>query len=310
MAAAEIAVPAQALRLDGGTLGFGALVRLGRGAMGLAEGVAAGDQGDDFLVVHGHVVEGGADVLGRSQIVAAGVGAFRVHIDQAHVGGGEVLVELALAMEALVGREPARLGTEVHVQVRLPHVFAAAGKAEGAESHALQRHIAGQDEEVGPGDLLAVLLLDRPEQAARLVDVDVVGPGIQRCKALLAAAAAAPAVQGAVGAGGMPGHAHHLRAVVSEVGRPPVLAVGHQPDQVGLQGLVVQLLEFGGVVEAVIQRIGLVRMLAQEVHPATGSATSPCCSCRLRRRGGRGIWLRWSWLCFRCVQTGLRWRQR
>jgi hypothetical protein len=43
--------------------------------MGLAEGVATGDQRHGFLVVHRHAAEGRADVLGRRHVVAAGVRA-------------------------------------------------------------------------------------------------------------------------------------------------------------------------------------------------------------------------------------------
>jgi hypothetical protein len=45
--------------------------------------------------------------------------------------------------------------------------------------------VAGEDHQVGPGDLVAVLLLDRPEQAARLVEVAVVRPAVERREALL-----------------------------------------------------------------------------------------------------------------------------
>jgi hypothetical protein len=66
------------------------------------------------------------------------------------------------------------------------------------------------------------------------------GQAVERCEALLAASAAAAPVGDAVGAGGVPGHADELRAVVAEVRRPPVLRVGHQLDQVFLQRLVVE----------------------------------------------------------------------
>jgi hypothetical protein len=45
----------------------------------LAEGVAAGDQGDGLLVVHGHAAEGLADAQGRRELrvrVAAGPSGF------------------------------------------------------------------------------------------------------------------------------------------------------------------------------------------------------------------------------------------
>jgi hypothetical protein len=110
MSTAEVAGPAQALRFDRATLGFRALVRFRRRAVRLAEGVATGDQRDDFLVVHGHAVEGGADVLGRGHVVAAGVRAFGVHIDQAHVRRAQALDQDAVALEALVIAQPLRLG--------------------------------------------------------------------------------------------------------------------------------------------------------------------------------------------------------
>ena len=149
--------------------------------------------------------------------------------------------------------------------VRFPDVGPAGSEAGGAKAHRLQRHIAGKQQQVGPADLLAVLLLDRPEQSARLVDIDIVGPAVERREALLPATAAAAAVGGAVGAGGMPGHPHELRAIVAEVGRPPVLRVGHQRQQILLQREVVELPEFSGIVEACPQRIGFVRVLVQQL---------------------------------------------
>ncbi|MNC20071.1 hypothetical protein D3C75_680140 [compost metagenome] len=61
----------------------------------------------------------------------------------------------------------------------------------------------------------------------------------------------------------MPGHAHEQRAIVAEVGRPPVLGVGHQGAQVLLEGLEVEALERLGVVEVRVHRIGLGRMLVE-----------------------------------------------
>ena len=99
----------------------------------------------------------------------------------------------------------------------------AAAEAERLEAHRLQGDVAGEDHQVGPRDLPAVLLLDRPEQAAGLVEVRVVGPAVERGEALRAGAGAAAAVVDAVGAGAVPRHADEERAVVAVVGRPPVL---------------------------------------------------------------------------------------
>ena len=141
-----------------------------------------------------------------------------------------VLGELAVAAVALVA-EPGVLGTPEDL-LGLPDVLAAEAEAEGLEAHVLQRDVAGEDEQVGPRDLLAVLLLDRPEQAAGLVEVGVVGPAVERREALAAVAGAAAAVLDPVGAGGVPAQPDEQAAVVTEVGRPPVLRGGHHLDDV------------------------------------------------------------------------------
>ena len=288
LAAAMAVGPAQPLQLEVGRFGLDADV-LGAGrAVGLAEGVAAGDQGHGLLVVHRHAAEGIADVLGRQQRVGIAVRAFRVHVDQAHLHRGQRVLQVAgvpdhavvvldqhavlvvhagrAARIALVAAQPLGLAAPVHVQVRLPGVLAAGAEAEGAEAHRLQRDVAGQDHQVGPGNLLAVLLLDRPQQAARLVQADVVRPAVERGEALLAAAAAAAAIADAVGAGAVPGHADHQPAVMAEVGRPPVLRIGHQRAQVLLQLVVVELLELGGVVELAAQGVGSRGVLVEQVQ--------------------------------------------
>ncbi len=99
-------------------------------------------------------------------------------------------------------------------------------------------------DEVGPGNLAAVFLLDRPQQPARLVEVHVVRPAVERREPLLAVAGAAAAVADAVGAGAVPRHPDEQRPVVAEVGRPPLLRVRHQGMQVLDHGIQVEGLEF------------------------------------------------------------------
>ena len=68
-------------------------------AVRLAEGVAAGNQRHGLFVVHGHAPEGLADVLRGGDRVGLAVGTFRVHVDEAHLHGGERLLELAVVRE-------------------------------------------------------------------------------------------------------------------------------------------------------------------------------------------------------------------
>ena len=222
--------------------------------MGLAEGVTAGDQRHGLFVVHRHAGEGLADVARRGERIGVAVRAFRIDVDQAHLHGAERLRQFALAAVALVA-QPGAFRAPVQL-FRLPGVGAAAGEAEGLEAHRFQRDVAGEDEEIGPGDLLAVFLLDRPQQAARLVEIDVVRPRVERREALLAATGAATAVGDAIGAGAVPGHADEQAAVVTEVGRPPLLRIGHQGVQVLDHRIEVEALEFLGIIERRAERIG------------------------------------------------------
>ncbi len=268
LAALPARQPAEAHRLD--RRGFGLRTDMaGRaGAMRLAEGVAAGGERHRLVVVHGHAGEGLADVAARGDRVRIAVRSFRVHVDQAHLHRGKRVLEIALARIAAVGlvagRQPLGLGAPVDVLLRLPGIGAAAAEAEGLEAHRFQRDVAGEHDQVGPGKPVAVFLLDRPQEPARLVEVAVVRPRIERRETLLAAAGAAAPVAGAVGARRVPGHADEQPAVMSVVGRPPLLRFGHQRREVPLHGRQVELLEFGRVVERRAHGVGQGRVLVKD----------------------------------------------
>ena len=184
--AAAAVLPAQTLRLGAGRrrLDVHAVVRLVR-AVHLAKGVAAGDQGHGFLVVHGHAAKALADLLRRGQRVRHAGRAFGVHVDQAHLRGAHAFAQVALRVVAVTAQH-LRFRAPVH-QLGLPVIAAPAGKAEGLEAHVLHGHGAGQHHQIGPGDLPAIFLLQRPQQAPGLVQVGVVRPAVQRVKAHLPA---------------------------------------------------------------------------------------------------------------------------
>ena len=171
-------------------------------------------------------------------------------------------MELTLAAVALVA-EPGSFRSPEEF-FRLPDVGPAAAEAEGLEAHRLERDVAGEDHEVGPGDLAAVLLLDRPQQAARLVEVRVVRPAVERREALLAAAGATAAVGDAVRARAVPGHADEERPVVTEVRWPPVLGIRHQCMEVLDDCIEVEALELLRVVERRAHRIRGRRVVMED----------------------------------------------
>ena len=253
LAAAEGVPPAEALLLERGTLGFRTDVVLGGGTMGLADRVAADDERNRLLVVHRHATEGLSNVVGGSQRIRLAAGPLRVHVDQAHLHGAERIGELPGAAVALVP-EPRVLRAPEDL-VGLRDVLSSEAEPERLEPHRFVGAVAGEDDQVGPGDLPAVLLLDRPEQPARLVEVPVVGPAVEGGEALRALAATAPAVLDAVRAGGVPRHPDHERPVVAVVRRPPVLRRRHHVEDVPLQRVDVEGVELPRVVEVRAQRI-------------------------------------------------------
>src|SRR5208283_1654258 len=103
-------------------------------------------------------------------------------------------------------------------------------------------------------------------QPARLVEIRVVRPGVDRREALLAGAGTAAPIADAVRTRGVPRHANEESPVVAEIRRPPVLAVRHQRLEVLLQRFEVELLELFGVVEILAHRIGLGRVLAENLE--------------------------------------------
>ncbi len=240
--------------------------------MGLAEGMTAGNQCDCLFVVHRHAFERLTDVARRRHRVRIAVGAFRVDVDQTHLNGAERVGQLAVAAVTLI-LEPHSFRAPVDVFLRCPDVGATATETERLEAHRLDGAVAGEDQQVCPRDLAAVLLLHRPQEPAGLVEADVVGPAVERREALCARSTAAATVQGAVRAGRVPCHADEERPVVSVVSRPPVLRVGHQRVDVGGQSIEVDAVELCGVVEVLPHRIGLGMVLAK--HPEVQAVGPP-----------------------------------
>lgn len=294
LAGGERALPAQALLLDGCALGLRADQVAVTGAVGLAQRVPADDQCGGLHVVHRHAAERDADVVRGLERVRLALGTLGVDVDEAHRGGAVALLELPRAVTgagvALVGAEPLLFLAEDDL-LGLPEVGATEAEAEGLEARRLQGHVAGEHQQVRPGDLVAVLLLHRPQQPASLVEVGVVRPAVERGETLHALAATTAPVVGAVGARGVPAHADEQARIAAVVGRPPVLRRVDDRHHVGLECLDVELRELLRIVEVLAQRIALRRMRVQHrqvdlVGPPVLVGARPVRR-RLRRPDGR-----------------------
>ena len=264
VAGAVLVLPAEALLLEGGRLGLGADVVVGTGTVDLAKGVSAGDEGGGLDVVHGHPPERDADALRRPLGVGRVLRTFGVDVDEAHHGCAERTGQLVVLVEPVPGFHLV-LRAPVDRLVGLVVVGAAAAEPKRGEAHRLQGDVAGQDHQVGPRNLAAVLLLDGPQEAARLVEIGVVGPAVERGQTLASARGAAAAVGGAIGARSVPRHANEEGTVVAVVGRPPVFRGGHHLLDVLLQRGIVEVLKGGGVVEVAVPGTDVLRVLVEDL---------------------------------------------
>ena len=134
LAAAEAADPAKALLFDAGAFRLGTDKGGIAGTMAFAESVSACDECDGLFVVHRHTREGFADVAALRDRIRLAVRSFRVHVNQAHLHGGERILEFSVTGVALVAK-PFALVPPVDVFFRLPDFFAPAAEAECLEAH-------------------------------------------------------------------------------------------------------------------------------------------------------------------------------
>src|SRR5579872_496906 len=203
---AKFILPPESLILDGGAFWLIAHILRGNGSpVRLAESMSASNECDGFLVIHRHASEGFSDIPRRSDGIGLSIRPFRVHIDQPHLHGSEGILQITIAAVAFV-RQPRALRSPINFLFGLPYVRAPAAKTEGLEAHRFERDVARKNHEVSPGDFASILLLDRPEQPACLVKVHVVGPTIERRKALLPGSGPAAAVADAVRSRAVPRH--------------------------------------------------------------------------------------------------------
>ena len=268
LAAAEAALPAEALLFNACCFRLCADVGSITCTMDLTEGVAAGGQCHGFVIVHCHASKGFANVASRRQWIRIAIRAFRVHIDQPHLNRSQRVFQITVtgitAIGLIAGGQPLVLCTPVDILLGSPDIGATATKAEGLEAHGLQCHVTGENVQISPGQLAAILLLHRPQQAASLIQVGVIRPAVDGSKALVASRSTATAISSTVSTSRVPSHADHKRTIVTVVCRPPVLGVSHYRCQIFLDLSQIELFEFGGIIELTAHRVRFRVVLVQD----------------------------------------------
>ncbi|CAI8174517.1 MAG: Uncharacterised protein [SAR116 cluster bacterium] len=154
-------MPTKTLFLNAGTFRFSTNKAGITGTMRLAKSMPARNKCYGFFIIHCHPRKGLADITGRSHRIRLAVRAFRIDIDQAHLNSGKRVFKLTVASIAFVTK-PGVLGAPIDVFFRFKHIDTSAREAECLEAHRFQRAVAGKDHQVGPGQRIAIFLLDRP----------------------------------------------------------------------------------------------------------------------------------------------------
>ena len=90
--------------------------------------------------------------LGCGERIRLAVGPFRIDVDQAHLNGGERILQFPVAGVTLIA-QPLAFRSPIDVFLRFPNVFATSSESKRLEPHRLQGAIAGQDHQVGPRNL-------------------------------------------------------------------------------------------------------------------------------------------------------------
>ena len=183
-------------------------------------------QGNGLFVIHRHAGEGLTNITTGGNRIRLTVWSLWIDVDQAHLYSCQWIFQFTLTLVALVG-QPFGFCSPVDVFFWFPNIGTSTTKAKGLEAHGLHGAVSSKDHQVSPRDLVAILLLDWPQQASSLVKIGVVWPAIERGEALLSSSGSSTTVSDPVGTRAVPGHAYHEGAIVSVISGPPLLRVGH-----------------------------------------------------------------------------------
>ena len=236
-----------------------------RRAMRLPKRVPPGDQCHRLLIVHRHPRKRLANVPRRRQRIRPPVRTFRIHINQSHLHRRQRIRQMPIPTVALVS-QPLTFRPPINILLRLPHIRPPTRKPEGLKSHRLQRHVPGQHHQVRPGNLVAILLLDRPQQPPRLVQIAIVRPAVQRRKPQRPKPRSPATIRHPIRPRTVPRHPNKERTIMPVIRRPPCLRRRHQLLQILPHRLQIQLLKRLRIIKITSQRIPLVRVLMQNLQ--------------------------------------------
>ncbi len=231
------------------------ILLIGCRTVALSERMPTGCQGNGLFIIHRHACKGLADIPTFSNRIRFGIGAFRIDVDQAHLDSPVGILQNTITFIALVTK-PVGFDPPIDVLLGFPDILASTTEAEGLEAHRFQSAVAGEDHQIGPRELAAILLLDWPEKSTGLVQIRIVRPTVEWRESLGSSRSPTTTVEDSIRSSAVPGHANEERTIVAVISWPPVLGIRHQGIEVLLDRFEIKRLKGLGIVEISVHRIG------------------------------------------------------
>src|SRR6056297_422921 len=223
----EAVLPSETLHFDRGFFRIVSQMFFRSRAMHFSECVSAGNECNGFFIIHGHTFKRLPYIFCRFFGIGHSIRPFRVHINQSHVVGSKPSLKITRVIMTLIC-QPFMFRPPVDVYFRFPYILAAGAKSKCLKTHRLKGHITGKNHQVSPGNFSAIFLLYRPKQTSCLVKAHVIRPAVEGSISLVSCASAAATIGHTVDSGTVPCHTDKQGTIMTPVGRPPVLRVGHQ----------------------------------------------------------------------------------
>eukprot|EP00041_Stephanoeca_diplocostata_P023823 m.593258 g.593258 ORF g.593258 m.593258 type:complete len:365 (-) comp22392_c0_seq9:328-1422(-) len=178
--------------------------------------MSATNECNRLRIIHGHPPERIADVENRQRRIRIPHGALGIQIDQPDSGRSERRLAFPVCgagcKRSLLRRWSQRC-TRRSVRVVDP----ASTEPKHRTAHAFNRYRSCQNEQISPRQPLPILLFDRPQQMAGLVEIGVVLPAALGVESLSPTVASSAPIGGAVRSRAVPCQAHEQRSIIAVV---------------------------------------------------------------------------------------------
>src|SRR5690606_32630631 len=141
--------------------------------VGFTYGVTTGGERYGFFIIHCHTRKGDTNIVGGFLWVRIAVHPFRLNVNQPHHYRRQGAFHVALTYLPIAFTTPSGklyfFRAPVDIVSLVPIIYATTSKAKGLQPHGLIDHSARENQQVSPGEFVAVFTFERPQEATGFV---------------------------------------------------------------------------------------------------------------------------------------------